>query len=764
MTTITLAKTAGFCFGVDRAVKLCERLLAEGKHIVTLGPIIHNETVVDALARKGCAAVDRVEDTPAGATLVIRSHGVPQSVYDECARRGIPIADATCPYVAKIHRIVAEWSGKGHMVFIAGDAPHPEVQGIVGHSAGETLVFSDFSALQILLEGADLSKNAILVAQTTFNLTQYEKCVELLKKRYTNLRIFDTICNATRARQCEAEQLALQSDVCFVIGGRHSSNTKKLCDVCGRHARTYWIEGRDELEEQMLVDAKSIGVTAGASTPSALIEEVLTQMSDMIKDEDFNFEQALEESLKLVHRGQRVEGVVTAIHPNEIVVDIGTKQTGFIPLDELSDDTSAKPEDIVKVGDKLNLLVTKVQDLEGFVTLSKKRVDSEKGLEEIAKGVEEGTVFDAYITEAVNKGLVAMVKGVRIFIPASQATLRRGEPYEQLVRTHQNIKILEVTPERRRAIGSIRAVLDVENEKKRAEFWANAEVGKKYTGAVKSLTSYGAFVDLGGVDGMIHISELSWSRVKSPADVLKVGDVVEVYIKDIDAENKKISLGYRKEEDNPWHKITEYPMGSVFEAPVVSLTKFGAFVRILPGIDGLVHISEMGDGVKNPADVVKMGDIVHVRLIGVDAERKRVSLTMRTDGEAPDTVVTKAQELAAHTAKAAGEAAEDVKHAAAEAADALRAKADEASEKAAAIAAIDAQDALQTAKETAEDAGDALKAAGKAAAKKAKELSDKAAPALEELGDQIADKAKELSDKAKDAFDDVKDKLDGDKE
>ncbi|MEG2677453.1 MAG: S1 RNA-binding domain-containing protein, partial [Oscillospiraceae bacterium] len=313
-------------------------------------------------------------------------------------------------------------------------------------------------------------------------------------------------------------------------------------------------------------------------------------INETVQDEDFDFEQALEDSCKLVRRGQRVEGVVTSIKPNEVVVDIGTKHTGFIPLDELSDDSTAKAEDLVKVGETLILIVTKVQDLEGFVTLSKKRIDSEKGMDDLVKGAEEGTIFDAYVSEIVNKGLVAMVQGVRVFIPASQATLRRGEQYEQLVHTHQKIKIIEADPKRRRAIGSIRAILDVENAAKRDEFWNSVEVGSRYSGAVKSLTSYGAFVDLGGVDGMIHISELSWGRIKSPSEILKVGDIVDVYVKDIDVENKKISLGYRKEEDNPWNAIQDYPIGSEFEAPVVSVTKFGAFVRILPGIDGLVHI------------------------------------------------------------------------------------------------------------------------------------------------------------------------------
>ncbi len=768
MSEIILAKTAGFCFGVNRAVALCEKLIDEGKSVATLGPIIHNSFVVESLKNKGAIIVERPEDTPKGYTLVIRSHGVAKAVYDNCKREGITIADATCPFVSKIHDIVREYSEKGYEVLIAGDKNHPEVEGIVGHCEGETIIYADLNELKALLNAKILTKNAIMVAQTTFNLSEYNKCCEYIKKIYTNVAIFDTICNATRERQQEAEKLALKCDVCVVIGGQNSSNTKKLRDVCSLNATTFSIENKDGLTEQMLSGAKSIGVTAGASTPSPLIEEVLTKMSEIIKDEDFNFEQALEDSLKLVHRGQRVEGIVTSIKPNEVVVDIGTKHTGFIPIDELSDDASLNPNDIVKVGDKLMLLVTKVQDLEGFVTLSKKRIDSEKGLEEIEKGVEDGTVFDAYISEAVNKGLVAIVKGVRIFIPASQATVRRGEPYEQLVRTHQKIKILEVNQERRRAIGSIRAVLDIENDKKREEFWKDIEVGKKFQGAVKSITSYGAFVDLGGVDGMVHISELSWGRLKSPADVLKVGDVIDVYVKDVDLEKKKISLGYRKEEDNPWKAIQNYKIGEEFEAPVVSLTKFGAFVRILPGIDGLVHVSEMSsEKVSDPAEVVKVGDKVKVRLIGVDLEKKRVSLSMRPDGEELSDS-SKREKAFDETLSEAGKFVKDVAVAAAQVGDNLVAKTKEAVEKATPKVEALGDDIAETAKDTGKKLAKTAKDASEKLAETAKDAGEKLAETAKDTGKKLAKTAKDagekLADKAKDAVETVKDKLDGDDE
>lgn len=639
MKTINVAKTAGFCFGVDRAVSICNDLLDGGVKIVTLGNIIHNPHVVDKLAKMGCRIVDTPLDTPKDTTLVIRSHGVPRETYEHCCQAGIKYVDATCPFVSKIHAIVREYSEKGYTVLIAGDRDHPEVRGIVGHCTGPVFIFSNLEELIVLIGSKIGGKPYIIVAQTTFNLDNYAECLKYIKNLYTNVPVFDTICSATRARQNEAQALAKSSDVCVVIGGRNSSNTNKLYDVCSRYVKTYRIETNDELTAEMFQGAEIIGVTAGASTPAPIIQEVLDKMAEIIKDEDFNFEAALEASFKLVHRGQRVEGVVTSIRPNEVVVDIGTKHTGFIPNDELSEDSSAKPEDIVKVGDTLNLIVTKVQDLEGFVTLSKKRVDSETGLADLAKGVEEGTVFDAYITEAVNKGLVAMVKGIRVFIPGSQATLRRGDQYEQLARSHQKIKILEVNPERRRAIGSIRAVLDIENAKVREDFWNNIEVGKRYKGIVKSITTYGAFVDLGSVDGMVHKSELSWDRVGKPQDVVNVGDEIDVYIKDFNPETKKISLGYRDEAQNPWNAIKNYDIGSEFEGQVVSVTSFGAFVRILPGVDGLVHTSEMINVRTGGAgDAVKVGDTVKVRLIGVDLDKKRISLSMRPEGIETDAI------------------------------------------------------------------------------------------------------------------------------
>ena len=352
-------------------------------------------------------------------------------------------------------------------------------------------------------------------------------------------------------------------------------------------------------------------------------------MSEEIRD-DMSFAEMLEASeAKPVFAGKVVKGIVTSVKPNEIEVDIGTKHTGYVKLSEMTDDPSARAEDLVKVGDELDLVVEKTNDQEGSVYLSKKKLESRKGLEEIAKAAEEGTVMEGVVTEANKGGVVVLVKGVKVFVPRSQATMRRDEDYTQLVK--QNVKLVITECAGRKIVGSINKVTAEANAAKREAFWANVEVGQTYTGVVKSLTSYGAFVDVGGVDGLCHISELSWNRIKHPSEVVSVGDTIEVYVKDLDRENKKVSLGYKKAEDNPWEKLrNEYPIGSVFTAPVVSITKFGAFVRILPGVDGLVHISEISnERVEKVGDVLKVGDEVNVKLLDVDFDKKRISLSMK---------------------------------------------------------------------------------------------------------------------------------------
>ena len=627
---IILAKTAGFCFGVNRAVKLTYELLEQGRPVATLGPLIHNPQVVEDLESKGAITCDSVDDVPDGCEVVIRSHGVGQSVYDKISTRRLAYHDATCPFVTKIHKIAVRAGADGAMLLVAGDAKHPEVQGIVGHTTGKVEVFANLAELEKLLPELIQQKSIFAVAQTTFNVQSWETCKEFLKNQCTNAKIFDTICNATWARQQEAEDLSQKCDHMVVIGGHHSSNTQKLLQVAARHTKAINVETADELDKDWLNGARIVGVTAGASTPSSIIEEVLNCMSEEIRD-DMSFEEMLAASeAKPLYAGKIVKAKVISVSPTECVVGIdGSKHTGIVKLSEMSHDPNAKMEDLVKVDDELDLVVVKTNDQEGVDTLSRVRFEAQKGMKDVSEAAENGTVMEGDVMEANKGGVVVNVKGVRVFVPRSQATMRRDEDYTKLVGQHVKLVITECAG--RKIVGSINKVTAEENKAKRDEFWKNVEVDKQYTGVVKSLTSYGAFVDIGGVDGLCHISELSWNNIKHPSEVVSVGDTIEVYVKSYDPENQKVSLGYKKEEDNPWEKLkNEYPIGSEFEAPVVSITKFGAFVRILPGIDGLVHISEISnERVNKVSDVLKVGDMVKVKLINVDFDRKRISLSMK---------------------------------------------------------------------------------------------------------------------------------------
>ena len=637
MRKITLAKTAGFCFGVDRAVNMVYSL-SEKQRVCTLGPIIHNSEMVRELEQKGVIIANTPKEVPPGYTVVIRSHGVPQSVYDEIHSLNLNYSDATCPFVSKIHKTVAKAGRENSVVLIIGDKNHPEVKGIEGHCCGEFFAVKNHIEAEKLIETTPRLKTNPLtvVAQTTFDVSEWKKSLKVIKKLCTNAVIFDTICNATAERQEEARILAERSDLMIVIGDKTSSNTCKLYDICSRVCKnTYLVETYKELKNIDLSSACNIGVTAGASAPARIIKEVLDTMAEnqvnSSEEQEQDFASMLEEHMQSFNTDGRVKGVVERITPNEIFVDVGRKQAGVVKLSELTDDPNAKIEDLVKVGDTLDLLIMRTNDQEGTIMLSKKRVDAQKGWDVIKEALESKEVLTGVVTEINNGGVIAVTNGVKVFIPASQATASRNESTEGLLKKEVSFRIIDVNDRRRRAVGSIRSVLNEEKNKAREEFWKNCEVGKTYTGTVKSLTSYGAFVDIGGVDGMIHISELSWNRIKHPSEVVNVGDTVEVYVKDIDTEKHNISLGYKKAEDNPWEILkNNYPEGSVVEVEIVGLTQFGAFAKIIPGIDGLIHISQIADRrIEKPQDELSVGQKVMAKITAIDFDKKRVSLSIR---------------------------------------------------------------------------------------------------------------------------------------
>ena len=645
---VTVAKTAGFCFGVRRAVDTVYRQLeescrTESPKLYTLGEIIHNPQVVEELNDLGAVAVEQLPELltleqTEKVPVIIRSHGVPHSVYEAFEENGIPYVDATCPYVRQIQKIVAD-QPQDTLVLVAGDAKHPEVKGIIGHCNATFVTFESAEELQKITENSpNLAKmNSVMVAQTTFNTSEWQKCVETAKKLYTKPKIFDTICKATLMRQTEAAHLAEVSDIMIVIGGRHSSNTRKLSDICSRYCKTIWVETAQELLNGQadvvcqIAAGSRVGVTAGASTPVRIIKEVQKTMSEILKEEEMSFEEMLDQSFKSTYTGEKVKAVVTSVAPNEITVDIGTKHTGYVPLAELTSDPSLKPEDIVKKGDEIELVVLRVNDVEGTVMLSKKRLDAQAGFEKVMAAAGTGEVLSGTVTDVVKGGVLAITEGVKVFIPASLSGVSKNEPLEQLLKQKVDFVIREVNEKRHRAVGSIKDVLKEQKKALEEKFWGEVEVGKRYQGVVKSLTSHGAFVDLGGVDGMVHISELSWLRIKHPSDVVKVGDVLDVYVKDIDTENKKISLGYKKTEDNPWEVLKrDYEIGSVVTAKVVSMTAFGAFAQIIPGVDGLIHISQISnERINKPQDVLTIGQEVQVQITDIDFDKKRVSLSMK---------------------------------------------------------------------------------------------------------------------------------------
>ncbi len=654
---ITLAKTAGFCFGVNRAVTMLYDLVDKGENICTLGPIIHNPQVIDDLSSKGVNIIDNIESVSSDKKVVIRTHGVEKSSLDFCVNNSVDYIDATCPFVKKIHRIVEKNSSESLPVLMAGDSQHPEVIGIKSYCNGECFIFNSAEELENIFKNNTFNplKPFIVVSQTTFSIKEWKKCIKIINLYYTNAIIFDTICNATEERQAEALLLSKKNDVMIIIGGRTSSNTAKLKAVCEPNCPTYLIETAKELLDIAFCDVHSIGVTAGASTPDSIIKEVLKTMSEIFenantinKEETAGFEQMLEESLSTMSSDQNVIGTVVGFTATEIQVEIaGRKHTGYVSFDEYSDDPSADPKAELKVGDEIKLRIMKTNDVEGTIKLSKRLYDRGAIWENLEA---DDTIHTGVVTGIVgdNKGVFVQDGAIKVFVPASLAKLRRNDSLEELVKTTVEYKIIEVNKMRRKVVGSIREVAAAKKKEIEDAFWANVTEGAVYTGTVRSLTNYGAFVDLGGVDGMVHISELSWQRIKHPSEIVKVGDTVEVYVKELDAENKKISLGYKKVEDNPWEILKrDYPVDSEVDCKIVSLTSFGAFAQIIPGVDGLIHISQIAyKHIGTPAEVLKVGDVVKAKIMEIDFDKKRVSLSIKALLEPPVVEETPAEEVA----------------------------------------------------------------------------------------------------------------------
>ncbi|MBQ9783171.1 MAG: 4-hydroxy-3-methylbut-2-enyl diphosphate reductase [Clostridia bacterium] len=644
---IEIAKNAGFCFGVKRATDALEEAIAArtGERIYTLGTLIHNDVYNRQMEQAG-VGVTSIEALPAlvatatemsPVRVLIRAHGIPKE--DEELLRAMArvnpyfrYVDCTCPFVKKIHRIADEYSTPEHLFVLIGKASHPEVVGIMSYFAYDKLCFETSAALQAAIEQGvfekHLGKMPILAAQTTQNLGEWRKSQEIFKKLYTNPLIFDTICSVTESRQTEAAELSARCDLMIVIGGQDSSNTAKLYDICKKICpEAIRIERPDELRELNLIMSAhtKVGIAAGASTPSGVIQEVYKTMSEMKE----NFEELLDSSFKTLNTGDIVTGIVTNVTDAELTLDLGAQVTGFIKAEQITDDPSVKLTELFKKGDEIEARVGRVSDIEGIAELSKKAVDSAKSWQKVVDACESGEVVCGKVVDVVKGGVTVLVGANRVFVPASHTGVPKDGDLAVLKGTEAKIKVIEIKGNR--AIGSIRLVKRDERRAQEAEFWASIEEGKVYTGVVKSMTSYGAFVDLGGVDGMVHKTELSWTPIATPADVVSVGQELTVFVKSFDVEKKRISLGYKTDDTNPWYVFTgKYAVGDVASVKIVNMMPFGAFAEIVEGVDGLIHISQIAqEKIGKPADVLELGQVVDAKIIAIDEENQKISLSIR---------------------------------------------------------------------------------------------------------------------------------------
>lgn len=646
---ILLDENAGFCFGVKKAVdKAFEEIdKNKDKKLYTYGPLIHNNQVIGRLKSLGVSSVDDIDQIEGleAASLIIRSHGIPKEKYLLFEEKGLNYIDCTCPYVSAIHKKVREYYQKGYKIIIAGDKNHPEVVGING--------WCDFTA-EIVDNEKTVDKLPIydkicLVAQTTITKKIWDSVVDAIQHKYKEAIIFNTICSATEKRQESAERLSKIVDCMIVIGSRESSNTNKLYHICRDNCdNTFHIEEAEDLPTDVLKKFKKIGITAGASTPDWVIKEVIGKMQeindnmigsqenvvgnqDSMVESQANMMEEYEKTMRNVYSGDTVKGTVIMVTDDEVMVNIGYKSDGIIKKEEYTWEPDVNLKDIIKAGDEVEVVVVSINDGEGNVVLSKKLFDAEKNWHKIEEAFNEKTPLEGYVKEIVKGGAIVEILGIRTFMPASQFDIRYSEDLTGYVNTKVMVNVIEYDPEKRKVIVSRKLLLKKEQETKEKAVWEKIEAGQKLTGEVKRLTDFGAFVDIGGVDGLIHISELSWSRVKHPSEVVKPGNKVEVVVLSVDKEKRKISLGLKQTMPEPWSVAGDkYKVGDVLDVKVLRFSNFGAFVEIQPGIDGLVHISQISDKrISKPSDVLNVGETVKAKITDIKLEEKKISLSIK---------------------------------------------------------------------------------------------------------------------------------------
>ncbi|QXM06048.1 bifunctional 4-hydroxy-3-methylbut-2-enyl diphosphate reductase/30S ribosomal protein S1 [Crassaminicella indica] len=633
---IIIADNAGFCFGVKQAMNKTINAIGNNnsKKIYTYGPLIHNNQVIKRLQCRGVFSVENLEDAKDN-ILIIRSHGVPLYIYDLAKNYNIEIIDATCPFVRKVQKTAKEYYDKGYTIVIIGNPKHPEVIGINGWCNNDAYIVQNVEDIDKIKH---LDKICV-VAQTTITLELWNHIVEKLEKKAKSLEKFNTICTATRERQEACADVAKKVDAMIVIGGFHSSNTQKLVQIGKMYCKnTYHIETAEKLPIEELKNLNKIGVTAGASTPDWIIKEAIQKMNNMEHEnnEMMKMMEEIESSLTVPRRGSIVKGTVIHVTDKEIMVNIGYKADGIIPKNEISNDPLVNPHDIAKEGDTIETYVLRTDDGEGNVLLSKKRVDAEKNWEDLEEVEKKNSTLKVKVLQVVKGGVIAIYKEITGFIPASQLSTSYVSDLQEYVGKELHVKIIELNLRKKKVVFSRRVVKEEENEIKRRMLWENIEKGKVIEGEVKRLADFGAFVDIGGIDGLVHISDLSWGKVKHPKDVVAIGDKIKVVVLDFDKENNRISLGLKQTTPEPWGNVEEkYSVGDIVEGKVVKLVDFGAFVELEPGVDGLVHISQISERhIAKPSEEVHVGQKVKVKILDLNKENKRISLSMKEVVEA----------------------------------------------------------------------------------------------------------------------------------
>ena len=634
---VILAEKAGFCFGVKKAVdtafEQAEKVGSEGGEIYTFGPIIHNEEVVDRLRKAGVDVVnslEEIEKLPSGAKVIIRSHGVGKDIYDKIEQSGHTVIDATCPFVNNIHRIVKERSAAGDVILIVGTPGHPEVDGIIGWCESEYYLINSIEDIEALPDLSD--KKITVVSQTTYSLKKFQEYVAVLEKKSYNVDVCKTICNATEERQLEAEKLAASVDSMIVIGGKNSSNTQKLYEISRQQCNnTYYIQTLADLDLTVFESDGRVGITAGASTPNDIIKEVQKKVSEIlgeeIKDE---FGKMLSEELAngSIRRGQVIEGEVISVKPDEIFVNIKGKADGVVKASEYSN----TPVDLtteVKPGDPITVKVISTNDGEGQILLSCKQVRAEKASAKLKEAFENQEILTGVVDNVGPKGLNVIVEENRVFIPASLVSDVFERDLSKYAGQEIEFVLKEYEPSKRRVIGDRKSVVAEQKAAAAEELFAKIKVGDVVEGTIKNITDFGAFVDLGGADGLLHISEMSWGRVENPRKVFKVGEPVKCFIKEING--SKIALSLKFDDQNPWIGAEEkYARGTVVTGKVARMTDFGAFIVLEPGIDALLHVSQIAkEHIEKPSDVLKSGQEITAKVVDIRVPDKKISLSIK---------------------------------------------------------------------------------------------------------------------------------------